>query len=336
MREVLGDIERWRSAGEAGALATVVQTWGSAPRQPGAKMAVSASGRIAGSVSGGCVEGAVVEAAKKALATGQRACFFGVSGGARWASPAAARSGLRRAIGRLEPCATPPRPARDRHRNGHLERRSRSTEALAATTARPAEPSEPAAAVARRCLSASRRAAIAGSEMFDVRCRRPGWSSSACTSRSVSRSRRSVRDHPVDPGGLANATLPADRIVPAVSGAEPVSVERRHNPDVDLGVRTKGFVIVPAVPMTSRPREQPDAGEAPRAAPGGGSAGGGARAPLRADRARPRRPDSRGDRAFGAGADRRGPQPPASRDQARVPRRMSARRRRACRWRPRR
>jgi hypothetical protein len=42
---------------------------------------------------------------------------------------------------------------------------------------------------------------------------------------------------------------------------EPVSVERRHNPDVDLGVRTKGFVIVPAVPMTSRPREEPDAEE---------------------------------------------------------------------------
>jgi hypothetical protein len=40
-----------------------------------------------------------------------------------------------------------------------------------------------------------------------------------------------------------------------------VSVERRHNPDVDLGVRTKGFVIVPAVPMTSRPREEPDAEE---------------------------------------------------------------------------
>jgi len=39
----------------------------------------------------------------------------------------------------------------------------------------------------------------------------------------------------------------------------PVSVERRHNPDVDLTVRTKGFAIVPAVPMTSRPREEPDA-----------------------------------------------------------------------------
>jgi hypothetical protein len=46
--------------------------------------------------------------------------------------------------------------------------------------------------------------------------------------------------------------------------AEPVSVERRHNPDVDLAVRTKGFAIVPAVPMTSRPREEPDAEERAR------------------------------------------------------------------------
>ena len=45
---------------------------------------------------------------------------------------------------------------------------------------------------------------------------------------------------------------------------EPVSVERRHNPDVDLAVRTKGFAIVPAVPMTSRPREEPGAEERAR------------------------------------------------------------------------
>ena len=85
MREVLGEIEQWRAAGEAVALATVVQTWGSAPRQPGAKMAVSASGRIAGSVSGGCVEGAVVEAAKQSLATGHPGLLsFGVSDESAW------------------------------------------------------------------------------------------------------------------------------------------------------------------------------------------------------------------------------------------------------------
>jgi hypothetical protein len=49
------------------------------------------------------------------------------------------------------------------------------------------------------------------------------------------------------------------------SGApEPVSVERRHHPDVDLAVRTKGFAIVPAVPMTSRPHEESDAEERAR------------------------------------------------------------------------
>jgi hypothetical protein len=49
------------------------------------------------------------------------------------------------------------------------------------------------------------------------------------------------------------------------SGApEPVSVERRHNPDVDLAVRTMGSAIVPAVPITSRPREEPDAEERAR------------------------------------------------------------------------
>jgi hypothetical protein len=48
------------------------------------------------------------------------------------------------------------------------------------------------------------------------------------------------------------------------SGAPPVSVERRHNPEIDLAVRTKGFAIVPAVPMTSRPREEADAEERAR------------------------------------------------------------------------
>ncbi len=60
MIEVLPDIERWRKAGKRVAVARVVSIDGSGPRDPGATMAVSEDGEVAGSVSGGCVEGAVV------------------------------------------------------------------------------------------------------------------------------------------------------------------------------------------------------------------------------------------------------------------------------------
>ena len=72
----------WHEAGRGAVLATVVETWGSAPRRAGAQMAVSGDGEIAGSVSGGCVEGAVAVAAEEALRTGQgRLMEFGVSDG---------------------------------------------------------------------------------------------------------------------------------------------------------------------------------------------------------------------------------------------------------------
>ena len=67
MKEVLDDIERWRSAGHRVAIARVVALEGSGPRDPGATMAVSDDGEVAGSVSGGCVEGAVVDAALEVL-----------------------------------------------------------------------------------------------------------------------------------------------------------------------------------------------------------------------------------------------------------------------------
>jgi xanthine dehydrogenase accessory factor len=72
----------WHRAGRGAALATVVQTWGSAPRRVGAQLVVSGDGQIEGSVSGGCVEGAVVLEAQEALADGRhRVLEYGVSDG---------------------------------------------------------------------------------------------------------------------------------------------------------------------------------------------------------------------------------------------------------------
>ncbi|MHB1486391.1 MAG: XdhC family protein [Acidimicrobiales bacterium] len=81
MKEILDDIDRWRAAGRRVALARVVGVEGSSPRAPGAAMAVSQDGEVAGSVSGGCVEGAVVEAALEILSQGAppRMCVFGYS-----------------------------------------------------------------------------------------------------------------------------------------------------------------------------------------------------------------------------------------------------------------
>ncbi len=72
MKEILPDLERWRAAGKRVALARVVDIEGSGPRDPGAAMAVSEDGEVAGSVSGGCVEGAVVTEALEILASGDR------------------------------------------------------------------------------------------------------------------------------------------------------------------------------------------------------------------------------------------------------------------------
>ena len=68
MRDILDDITRWQSGGHRVALARVVGTDGSSPRDPGAAMAVNDAGDVAGSVSGGCVEGAVVREALRVLA----------------------------------------------------------------------------------------------------------------------------------------------------------------------------------------------------------------------------------------------------------------------------
>lgn len=81
MREVMRDLREWWSGGDREiAVATVVETWGSSPRPLGSRMLVSASGRMAGSVSNGCIEGAVFEEAQKVLAGEQsRLLEYGVS-----------------------------------------------------------------------------------------------------------------------------------------------------------------------------------------------------------------------------------------------------------------
>ena len=80
MRDLLKELEAWRRQGKRVAIARVVDIEGSGPREPGAAMAVSEDGEVAGSVSGGCVEGAVVEVALEVLAGGERGVHtFGYS-----------------------------------------------------------------------------------------------------------------------------------------------------------------------------------------------------------------------------------------------------------------
>src|SRR5689334_11613312 len=83
--EVLSTAAAWLAAGEQVALATVTETWGSSPRPPGSQMAVTRSGKMAGSVSGGCIEGAVAEAAQETIRTGTpRVLDFGVTNERAW------------------------------------------------------------------------------------------------------------------------------------------------------------------------------------------------------------------------------------------------------------
>ena len=83
--DILSVAAGWVAAGEHVALATVVETWGSSPRPPGSRLAVTASGKLAGSVSGGCIEGAVADAAKQTMRTGTPQLLdFGISDERAW------------------------------------------------------------------------------------------------------------------------------------------------------------------------------------------------------------------------------------------------------------
>ena len=83
--DILEQAASWRHAGKGVALATVVKTWGSSPRPAGAKLAVADDGAFVGSVSGGCVEGAVIEEAQAAIKDRKpRLLDFGVSDEQAW------------------------------------------------------------------------------------------------------------------------------------------------------------------------------------------------------------------------------------------------------------
>ena len=83
--ELLAVAAGWRAQGERVAIATVVETWGSSPRPAGSRFIVSDAGHMAGSVSGGCIEGAVAEAAAATMQSGQPQLLdFGISDEAAW------------------------------------------------------------------------------------------------------------------------------------------------------------------------------------------------------------------------------------------------------------
>ena len=85
MRDVLLDLQAWLAQGRSVALATVVSTWGSAPRPPGSKMLIDQHGAMIGSVSAGCVEGAVAEQALDVLRSGTpRLLQYGVADDTAW------------------------------------------------------------------------------------------------------------------------------------------------------------------------------------------------------------------------------------------------------------
>ena len=83
--DLLAVAATWRAQGEQVAMATVVETWGSSPRPAGSRFIVSDRGHMAGSVSGGCIEGAVAEAAASTMASGAPQLLdFGISDETAW------------------------------------------------------------------------------------------------------------------------------------------------------------------------------------------------------------------------------------------------------------
>ena len=83
--DILAQAEAWKRAGQSVAIATVVETWGSAPRPVGSHLVIDGEGRFLGSVSGGCVEGEVVSEAMDVIGSGKAKLLqFGVADETAW------------------------------------------------------------------------------------------------------------------------------------------------------------------------------------------------------------------------------------------------------------
>ena len=101
--DVLTEAARWLDEGRQVALATVVQTWGSSPRPVGSQLAVDARGTMIGSVSGGCIEGAVVHEAQAVMADGApKLLEYGVTDETAWSVGLACGGTVRVFVERLD------------------------------------------------------------------------------------------------------------------------------------------------------------------------------------------------------------------------------------------
>jgi len=105
MRDILSDLENWDAGNNKSiALATVIQTWGSSPRRAGAKMAITLDGKISGSVSGGCVEGAVFDGGVEVLKSDRpQLLHFGVADETAWEVGLACGGSIDIFVQRLDP-----------------------------------------------------------------------------------------------------------------------------------------------------------------------------------------------------------------------------------------
>ena len=101
--DILGTAARWRDEGRDVALATVIATWGSSPRPVGSQLVADGEGRFEGSVSGGCIEGAVIEEARQVMQSGAPSVLqFGVSDEQAWEVGLACGGTVRVLVERVE------------------------------------------------------------------------------------------------------------------------------------------------------------------------------------------------------------------------------------------